>query len=143
MFKILLVEDDLDIQKLIVRELENEFAVITATTAIEAIHLTYAQTPDVIILDINLNEQHTGIDVAKIINDLKSCNVSIIFMSSDESLLNKIDLRDIHHVAKLKKPEAYKLLKQIIYTHIDKSKIYVDIEKVLDKETESMIEYLR
>lgn len=143
MFKILLVEDDLNIQKLIVRNLENDFVVITANTAIEAIFLTYTQTPDIIILDINLNEDCTGIDVAKIINDLKSCNVSIIFISSSEELLKSVDSQDIHHVAKLKKPEAFKTLKKTIYSFIDKSKIYVDIEKVLDKETESMIQYLK
>ena len=80
--KILIVDDELLIQERIARHLEIMGFEVSgkADRGKEAIKMINSNKPDLILMDIELKENMTGIDVAKIINE--KWQIPIIFLTS-------------------------------------------------------------
>ena len=86
--KILLIEDDHDLRKMLCKLLEREhYEVIEASNGIEALVKVQAITPDVVITDIIMPEQ----DGIGTINELKKRNkdVKIIAISGGGRMLSE------------------------------------------------------
>jgi len=81
-FKILLVEDDIDLNETIKEYLENFYEVTSVFDGVEAINIAYEKNYDVIILDVKL-PKIDGFSVAKEIRKFK--NTPIIFLTSLDS----------------------------------------------------------
>ena len=81
--KILIVEDELIIAEDMAMKLENMgYTVLgTAMDYDEAMELLAAETPDIALLDINLGDNKSGIDVAAHIR--KNLNLPIVFITSN------------------------------------------------------------
>lgn len=85
MKKILLVENNIDFAYALKWHFErSEFAIITCTTGQEAIDLFNKNLPDLLLFDINLDGELTGMDVAKEIRKIDK-NTPIIFMSGENN----------------------------------------------------------
>ena len=89
--RILVVEDEPLIAMDIEQTLNNiDFAVTAvAHTYIDAIHQLKINTPEAVLLDINLNDEKDGIDIAEFINE--QYHLPIIFLTShaDKNTLDR------------------------------------------------------
>jgi DNA-binding response OmpR family regulator len=80
MARILIVDDEVNIRKLYKSELEDEgYVVATAASGVEALQLLREQSPDLVILDIKL-EQENGLDFLRHMMDMRP-SLSVILNS--------------------------------------------------------------
>lgn len=104
MDKVLIVEDDEIIQKLIEYRLHAPGYTVCgkADTGEGAIFSAMHTKPDVILMDINLKGTFDGIDAAKIIR--KSLSPSIIFLTAftDDSIIQRV--KEVHPEGFIEKP---------------------------------------
>lgn len=86
--KILLVEDEQGIRELIQLYLENrKYIVLPAENGRKALHVTEAQLPDLVLLDIEM----PGLDGFEVCKKIRAISdIPIIFISSRRDVLNKI-----------------------------------------------------
>lgn len=116
---IVLIEDDLVLQKIIQKTLEKEnYTVFCGERVIDATYLTYKHTPDIVILDMFLEDSDvygTGIIAAKQIEKMNH-GCKFIFISSSQFLISFIDAFETPHLAKFIKPfdinEMVKVIKE-------------------------------
>ncbi|MCK5760248.1 MAG: response regulator transcription factor [Candidatus Delongbacteria bacterium] len=109
-FKILIVEDEIDISEIIKINLETQgYSIDTAISAEEALKISLNYY-DLFIFDIML-ENMTGIELAKIVkskNELR--NIPIIFLTAKSSEQNKLDGFEIGADDYITKPFSVKEL---------------------------------
>lgn len=80
MARILIVDDEVNIRKLYKSELEEEgYQVVTAASGAEALHILRDTAPDLVILDIKL-EQENGLDSLRRMMEVRP-NLSVILNS--------------------------------------------------------------
>ncbi len=80
MAKILVVDDEVNIRKLYKSELEDEgYDVVTAASGAEALHILRDSAPDLVILDIKL-EQENGLDFLRHMMEIRP-SLSVILNS--------------------------------------------------------------
>ncbi len=85
MEKILVVDDDQDLLKLVVTGLQEEgYQVLTATNAQEALRVAYREHPDLVILDIMLPGTLDGIDVCRRLRELTDIPIIMLTAMSRE-----------------------------------------------------------
>lgn len=91
MTKILLIEDDVQIQELVRFNLEKEgFAVLTASDGEQGLELARREKPDLIILDLTL-PVIDGYDVCKILRAQKDTSATpIIILSARDDVADKV-----------------------------------------------------
>lgn len=90
MYKICLVEDEINLNNLIKNYLEHEnYNVISAYNGKEALNMVDNERIDLWILDIMLGDEFTGYDVIKKIKE-KDQDVPVIFTSARDQDLDKI-----------------------------------------------------
>lgn len=91
-YKILIIEDELDINDLLVKMLEEaEYRTVQAFSGTEAKLLLEKDIPDLILLDLML----PGISGEKLLYDIrenKHCNVPVLVLSAKSSLADKVSL---------------------------------------------------
>ena len=92
LLKILIVEDEaivaLDLKE-ILEELNYQVCGIAVNYS-EAIEIFKTTKPDLVLLDINLNAQKSGIDVAKSIKLIKNTPHIFVSANNDESMIEKV-----------------------------------------------------
>ncbi len=85
MEKILVVDDDKDLLKLVATGLEEEgYEVLTATSAQEALRTAYREHPDLVILDIMLPGSIDGIEVCRRLRELTDIPIIMLTAMSRE-----------------------------------------------------------
>ena len=91
MFKVLLIEDDVQIQELVRYNLEKEgFAVLTASDGEQGLDLARREKPELIILDLTL-PVIDGYDVCKILRAQKdTAAIPIIILSARDDVADKV-----------------------------------------------------
>lgn len=109
--KVLIVEDEILIQEIIQLHLQllgYEVCGKVATSS-DAIAIAAETKPDIILMDINLNEQINGIETARVIKE--SSNPKIIFLSalSDKEVVDQA--KDVHPNGYILKPFSNKDLR--------------------------------
>ena len=67
MTTILIVEDEPSIRQILRHFLRSEYQVMEATSVAEAIALAHFHRPDLVLLDLNLEESHDGLQVCRIL----------------------------------------------------------------------------
>ncbi|WP_442267609.1 response regulator transcription factor [Tenacibaculum sp. ZS6-P6] len=90
--KIIIVEDEL-IVALHLKEILSEFnydIIIGATTYEEGVKAILAQTPDLVLIDINLDSSKTGVELAKFIETKNLCPYIYITSYTDNKTLNQV-----------------------------------------------------
>ena len=149
MYKIALVEDEIDLNNLIKTYLEkNEYEVISYTKGIDAIN-NINNDIHLWILDIMLKDDISGYDIIKKIRETNS-NIPVIFTSARDKDLDKIiglELGSDDYITKPYSPKELILrvnniikrvysneLKKIIY-----DKYLIDIDKRIVKESDKEI----
>lgn len=91
-YKILIVEDDADINRLLARILkDNGYETIQAFSGTEALLLLEKYIPDLILLDLML-PGITGEELLQDIREDKSCQMPVLVISSKNSLGDKVEL---------------------------------------------------
>lgn len=104
---IVLLEDDLILQDIIKKSLENEkYNVFCGEKFLDAIHLVYWHTPDIVIIDLFLKDSGiygTGVLAAKQIEKINH-GCKFIFISSSDVLIDYLDIFETHFLAKFVKP---------------------------------------
>ena len=111
MAKVMIVEDEFIIQyelKIILEGLGHD-VVAMASTAKEAIEKTESNSPDIVLMDINLREKMDGIEAAEYIN--KHFDIPILFITaySDEKRVEQA--KSAHPYGYLIKPVQQRDLK--------------------------------
>ena len=89
-FKILSIDDDSFIQKVIIKELHNSYEVITANSGREGIDTAINELPDIILLDVEM----PGMNGYEVCDQLKcndaTENIPVIFLSSLSNIRSKM-----------------------------------------------------
>ena len=99
--RVLVVEDEAALRSVVARNLSGRgIQVYEAATGAEAVHTVVAQSPDLMLLDINLPDE-TGWDVLR---ELKRCGkeVPTIVLSAVRAAQSRLD--EFHPIAYLPKP---------------------------------------
>lgn len=110
MYKICLVEDEMDLSNLIKLYLEKEnYEVIQVTSGSKAIDELDKNNIDLWILDIMLDDDVSGYDVIKVIRE-KNNNVPVIFTSARDKDIDKIIGLELGSDDYLSKPYSTKEL---------------------------------
>ncbi len=87
--KILIVEDDLDMQDLYQAVLRKDYEAIPATNGKEAVDLAVAEVPDLILMDIMM-PQMNGLQATQLIRmHPKTCSIPIIAVTALSSRRDK------------------------------------------------------
>lgn len=119
-YKILIVEDEVTILELIKLYLENRnFIVFTAVNGEEALHIVNEQSPDLILLDIEMPEMD-GFEVCKQIRE--KLNVPIIFISSRRDVSDKVRSFELGGDDYLTKPFDFVELEARIHANLRRYK---------------------
>jgi DNA-binding response OmpR family regulator len=80
MARVLIVDDEVNIRKLYKSELEDEgYEVVTAASGAEAMHILRDSAPDLVVLDIKL-EQENGLDFLRHLMEIRP-SISVILNS--------------------------------------------------------------
>lgn len=89
-FKILSIDDDSFVQKVIIKELHNSYEVITANSGREGIDTAINELPDIILLDVEM----PGMNGYEVCDQLKcndaTENIPVIFLSSLSNIRSKM-----------------------------------------------------
>jgi len=81
--KLLVVDDDQGILNLLTDCLESDYSILTAINTKDATQLIHTDHPELILLDVNLQDA-SGLEMAKLLqNDPEFSNIPIIFMSGN------------------------------------------------------------
>jgi PAS domain S-box-containing protein len=118
-YSVLIVEDDLISEKVFKKMLAEDYVVFTTHTGLEAIELVKKHTIDVILMDINLRHDMSGIETTKIIRKIKGYeNKPIVAMTAYAMLSDRDEfLRNgcSHYIAKpFRRNELLQLLDEIL-----------------------------
>ena len=118
--KILIVEDDMIIAMVLekmIHNLEHSVAgkVISGREAIEKAH---EESPDLILMDIQLNDEIDGISVMQEIR--KQSDVPVIYITGNSDRFNRMKAKETDYIDYLVKPIQLKELEQ----SIDKAFLY-------------------
>lgn len=90
MKKVLVVDDQLSIRKLIDEVLNDEYEIKTAGTAEEAIRICAQYVPDIILLDLGLPGRD-GVDILPLLkNMIPDCKIVIISAIVNSFVLKKV-----------------------------------------------------
>ena len=110
--RVLVIDDDIAIIKLVVATLQDEFEVIFAKDSLKAIALLESsQTFDLILLDVNLPEIG-GFELCKMRNNMPNrADVPVIFITSRSSIEDKTQGFALGAVDFVTKPIEYPILK--------------------------------
>ena len=104
--KILYIEDDLDLQKVVARRLEKEgYDVICADNGLEGLELVSKGRPDLIILDLQFPEGDDGLGTLRSFRLFRSATFTPIIIltgNQDEGFKEKVINEDVE--AYLEKP---------------------------------------
>lgn len=124
MIKILIVEDELIIAQDMIDILENMgYEVLqNAMDADETFEILSRLTPDLILLDINLNGKRDGIDIAREIND--KYKIPFIFTTSytDGPTIERAkEVKPVNYLVKPFKPEQLYTAIEIAMINLDKT----------------------
>lgn len=84
MQKILIVDDEIIMQKMASKILSKKYEIITASSGAEAIELFETQKPDMVLSDLLMPEMD-GYELHNILQEKSSRSVPIMFMTADES----------------------------------------------------------
>ncbi len=135
--RVLLVEDDIDLNETVKEYLENFYEVISVFDGEEALNKAYEIKPDIIVLDVKLPKIN-GFEVAKEIR--RFSNVPILFLTSldSEKDVEKGFLSGGDDY--IKKPFSLKELKLRIDAIL--KRVYGDIKRVRIKDFEFDLESL-
>ncbi len=115
MQKVLIVEDDKVLSLLLIKMMEKmEMQVIaTVTEGREAIRCAKEMDPDLILMDIMLEDDVDGIDaVSSLQND--AINIPVIFITGNSDPYNRERASRIEYVDYLVKPISYNILKDSV-----------------------------
>ncbi len=82
--KILVVDDAKFIREFLIKQLSNDYEVITACDGKEGVKMFTEHCPDAVILDINMPKMH-GVDALKQMMD-KNPDARIIMLSAEDSM---------------------------------------------------------
>ena len=107
MYKILIVDDDKDIRDSLYALLSNEFIITTAGNSKEArAMLTGPQQPDLMLLDVRMESEHEGFELASEIFDrFKERKIPIILITSLEVFTVSAAIGGIARDLRTKYPE--------------------------------------
>ena len=149
MYKIALVEDEIDLNNLIKTYLEkNDYEVVSYTKGIDAIN-NINEDINLWILDIMLKDDISGYDIIKKIRETNS-NVPVIFTSARDKDLDKIiglELGSDDYITKPYSPKELVLrvnniIKRVYSKDLQKlvyDKYLIDVDKRIVKENEKEI----
>lgn len=117
--KVLVIDDDISIIKLVVATLQDEFDVMFAKDSLKAIQLLESpQTFDLILLDVNLPEIG-GFELCKILKGMAGrADTPVIFITSRSSIEDKTRGFELGAVDFVTKPIEYPILKARVRTHV-------------------------
>jgi two-component system response regulator MprA len=90
--RILIVEDDLNLTLALYRALSHTYKVVTARTAASALKKVQLMSPNLIMLDLHLPDQH-GLDFTQELRRI-GVHTPILVLSGESSLISKVDLLD-------------------------------------------------
>lgn len=117
---ILIVEDNMIIQMFLehtVQEIGNN-VIKTANNGEEALKMIELERPDLILMDIGLNGEKNGIEVALVVNEKYGIPIVFITGNSDEATLEKaIKTNPVH----------------IIHKPIDENQLKMEISAIMEK----------
>lgn len=118
--KILIVEDDMIIAMVLekmIKNLKHSVAgkVITGKEAIDKAH---KESPDLILMDIQLNDEIDGISVMQEIR--KKSDIPVIYITGNSDRFNRMKAKETNYIDYLVKPIQLKELEQ----SIDKAFLY-------------------
>lgn len=112
--KILIVEDELIIAKVLLLQLEkNGYSAQMATKVEDAIDKASKYIPDYIVMDVFLKNNGNGIDAAKAIRKL-GINTPIIFTTGNSQETTQEIIKEITNCYLLIKPVEYYQIEEII-----------------------------
>ena len=82
MKKILIVDDQMEVRELVEVTLRNEdYTILKAGSGEEAIEITRAEKPDLVIMDVMMPGKYNGLEATKILKndpDTKDCKIIIL-----------------------------------------------------------------
>lgn len=112
---VLIVEDDKVLSLLLTRMVEKiGYKVVgSAVAGLEAIEKTKSLTPDLILMDIMLEDDIDGIDA---ILTLRAENIvtPVVFITGNSDVYNRERAKETNYIDYLVKPISFELLKQTI-----------------------------
>ena len=131
--KVLIIDDDPAVLKLLAEILDNDFLVETKDETKVGIQSLHTNKPELILLDINLGEAH-GIEIAKMIKlDPENNDIPIIFISGLNSIQDKDACYEAGAVDFISKPFSNKEVLHKVNLHIDFKIEKEEQNKVIDE----------
>jgi two-component system, sensor histidine kinase and response regulator len=127
--KILVIEDDLDIQGFAKTVLENAgFAVEACSTAADAIKLFHAGSPDLVIIDIGLPDG-SGLEVCRQLGLGGKSRVPFVFLTAQNELNTRLEAFKIGAQDYIQKPFAVEELLARVKVHMKVKKSQDDLAR--------------
>lgn len=119
---ILIVEDNRDLNKMIVKRFSEEYTVFSAANGIEAINVLKNNEIDLVISDVMMPDMD-GITLCKVIkNDLNICHIGVILLTAKNSTEDRINCYNAGGDAYISKPFEMSVLYSRVQNLIVKSK---------------------
>jgi signal transduction histidine kinase/ligand-binding sensor domain-containing protein/DNA-binding response OmpR family regulator len=90
-YRILIVEDDLQILEFLKSELANEYVVLEATNGKEGLDIAQKEIPDLIISDIMMPEMD-GTELCRMVKqDINTCHIPVILLTARSSVEERVE----------------------------------------------------
>lgn len=109
--KMLIVEDDPDMQSMLVSIFEHKYNIITASDGTDGLIVAKQSQPDIIISDVMMPIMDGITFCANLRKDFETCHIPIILLTAHTSLKNNIEGMDMGADDYISKPFSIELLK--------------------------------
>ena len=125
--KILLVEDNKDIQDYFVSALSDIYSVMRASDGKEGLNIAFESIPDIIISDIMMPNMD-GMELCRIIkSDLRTSHIPVVLLTAKDSADDKLEGYKNGADSYLTKPVNSNLLKARIENILNRRKLFIEL----------------
>ena len=131
MQKILIVDDEVIMQKIAAKVLSAKYEIVCASSGAEAIELFEIEKPDMVLSDLQMPEMD-GYELHRILQEKSSNSVPIMFMTADESDESESHGFDIGAADYIRKPLKAEILMRRVSNILDNQDKMQDLKQAAD-----------
>ena len=134
MQKILIVDDEVIMQKIAAKVLSAKYEIVCASSGAEAIELFEIEKPDMVLSDLQMPEMD-GYELHRILQEKSENSVPIMFMTADESDESESHGFDIGAADYIRKPLKAEILMRRVSNILDNQDKMQDLKQAADIDT--------
>lgn len=140
---VLIVDDDITSLKLAMSIIEKDYRVATATSGAMALKYLEKNTPDLILLDLNMPEMD-GLEVMQVLSDNPDCSsIPVIFLTATHSPQIEAQCLDVGALDFVSKPFIPQVLRSRVRRILELNDFRKNLQSMVEERSEEIVDRTR